>query len=255
MNSRERLLCAIDRKIPDRVPVSTYELVGYNSRAFENNDPSYARLMQVIREKTDCLCMWEPGSDAILPKSDHVGDFLETTSHPAELDVRRNVTDQFVETFSTLHTPQGPLKRATKVFNNVHTVWKTEHWCKGPDDVDRILAIPYRPVTYDFSDLPRIQGEVGDRGLIMTSVFDALGWCVELMELSRSLLWAMTETDHFARCVEIVHERVMENLRRMLDQQVVDFYRFAGRNTRRRPTWRRTCSAASSSLTSPKWSS
>lgn len=228
MNSRERLLTAIDCKIPDRVPVSTYELVGYNSRAFENQDPSYQRLMQVIREKTDCMCMWEPGSDAILPKSDHVGDFLETTAHPVEMELRQNVTDSFVESFSTLHTPQGPLTRATKVFNNIHTVWKTEHWCKDTADVDRILSIPYKPVTYDFSDLPRIKQEVGDNGIIMTSVFDALGWCVELMELSHSLLWAMIETDHFARSVEIVHERVMENLRRMLDANVVDFYRICG---------------------------
>ena len=63
MNSRQRLLAALDCQAPDRVPISTYELVGYNSQAFENNDPSYASLMQAIREKTDCLAMWNPASN------------------------------------------------------------------------------------------------------------------------------------------------------------------------------------------------
>ena len=41
-------------------------------------------------------------------------------------------------------------------------------------------------------------------------------------------VWAMTETEHFARTVEAMHERCMENLKRMLDVQVVDLYRICG---------------------------
>jgi len=37
MNSRERLLVALNGQMPDRVPISTYELVGHNSRSWEND--------------------------------------------------------------------------------------------------------------------------------------------------------------------------------------------------------------------------
>ena len=57
MTSRERLMAVIKHQIPDRVPVSTYELVGWNRSRWENNQSSYGPLMDHIREKTDCLYM------------------------------------------------------------------------------------------------------------------------------------------------------------------------------------------------------
>ena len=51
ITSRERLLIALTGRIPDRVPISTYELVGYNSKAFENNDDSYAKLILPYKKR------------------------------------------------------------------------------------------------------------------------------------------------------------------------------------------------------------
>lgn len=36
MTSKERLNLVLSGKIPDRVPISTYELCGFNSQSFEN---------------------------------------------------------------------------------------------------------------------------------------------------------------------------------------------------------------------------
>lgn len=157
MTSRERLLVALAGGCPDRVPISTYELVGFNSASFENCDPSYARLMQAIRERTDCVCTWDPSSNACLPRNDQIGDFLETTSHPVEMDTWTSVNGRKTTTSRLLHTPAGDLARTSEVFRGVHTVWKTEHWCKSPGDVDKLLSIPFRPVDYDFSDYSRIR--------------------------------------------------------------------------------------------------
>jgi len=57
MNSKERLLACMNGQVPDRVPISTYELCGYNPDSFENQDPSYAGLMALIRTHTDCIYM------------------------------------------------------------------------------------------------------------------------------------------------------------------------------------------------------
>ena len=61
MNSRERLLKCIRHEPIDRVPISTYELVGWNNDAWENKEPSYRKLMNAIREYTDCVYMTDPG--------------------------------------------------------------------------------------------------------------------------------------------------------------------------------------------------
>jgi len=175
MNSRERLLAVLNGQIPDRVPISTYELVGYNSKAWENNDPSYAKLMAAIRAKTDCICMWEPPPTATVPASsaDELAlalssraPFLES-AYPVDIDVSTWREGSAAVTRKTLRTPRGDLTQTTKVLDGVHTTWQVEHWCKSSADVDKALSVPYQPLDYDMSDYARIKAEVGEHGIIM----------------------------------------------------------------------------------------
>lgn len=218
MDSKERILATLTGGQPDRVPISTYELCGFNSQAFENREPSYANLMQFIREKVDCICMWSPSCD---------GRFLES-SYPVEMDETREEADGATTTHRTIHTPKGDLTQTWKVFENVHTVWVTEHWCKSIEDVDKALSVPYEPVTFDASDYTRIAGEVGGRGILMDSILDPLAMTGDLMEFGDYTVWALTETEHFARTVAVLHERLMESLRRRLDANVCELYRLCG---------------------------
>jgi len=107
-------------------------------------------------------------------------------------------------------------------------MWQIEHWCKSIKDVDKALSVPYEPVEYDDSDYFRIKKEVGDHGIIMADTADPLWLAADLMEFGEYTIWAMTETEHFAKTVAIMHERYMENLRRMLSGNVVDLYRTCG---------------------------
>jgi uroporphyrinogen-III decarboxylase len=218
MNSRARLLAALNGQIPDRVPILTYELVGYNSRAWENHEPSYARLMDAIRAKTDCICMWNPRADAV---------FL-ASAYPVPIDVETVREGHTTVTHRIIHTPEGDLTSTTKVLDGLHTVWHVERPCKSTADVGKALSVPYVPLNYDTSDYARIKREVGDHGIIMASLSDPLLMAADLMEFGAYTVWAMTETPHFARTVDTMHERCMENLRRMLDANVVDVYRICG---------------------------
>jgi uroporphyrinogen-III decarboxylase len=231
MNSRERLLVALKCQEPDRVPISTYELVGYNSKAWENMDSSYARLMDSIREKTDCICMWEPNTRGNFITREaqflEVAPFMETEGI-VETDIEQWDENYFHVTRLTAHTPKGDLSMTNKVRDDIHTTWITEHWCKNLEDVDKALSIPFEPLQYDFSDYARIKAEVGENGIIMSSIADPLCLAAELMEFGEFTVWAMTETKHFAHTVNLLHERSMENLKNMLNTQVVDLYRICG---------------------------
>jgi len=218
VNSRERLLKALACETPDRVPISTYNLCGYNSKSWENHEESYSGLMDCIREKTDCIAMWGPSSDETF--------FGTSYNMPCNVQEVRGL--DWVSRRYTIETPKGVLTRECKEYDSVHTIWNTEHWCKDIDDVDMALSVPYKPVDYDFSDYKRLKEEVGNHGIIMTSIADPLCCAIELMEFGEATIWAMTETEHFAKTVEVMHERVMENLRNMLDKQVVDLYRIYG---------------------------
>ena len=218
MNSRERLLAALKCQTPDRVPISTYELVGYNIAAWENQQPSYARLMQVIREQTDCLAMWNPDSNE---------RFLGTAFDVPEERRTWRETDRTL-THRILHTPLGDLSQTMSWIDDLNTGWQIEHWCKTLQDVDRALSIPYVPPDYSAQDYARICAELGEHGIIMASLGDPLLMAAELMEFGEFTIWAMTETEHFERTVRQLHERCMVNLRRMLAVNVVELYRICG---------------------------
>lgn len=218
MSPRQRLLSTLQRKPTDRVPISTYELVGYNAMSFENQEESYRPLMDAIREKTDCIAMWNPSSNET---------FL-CSSYPVEIDTQREREEGGEVIRQTLHTPKGDLHRVLKVMDNVRTVWQVEHWCKSPSDIDKALSVPYVPVKHDAGDLTRIRSEVGENGIVMASTGDALLLAVELMEFGEATVWAMTETDHFARTVAALQERYLELVRNMLETCVVDLYRICG---------------------------
>jgi uroporphyrinogen-III decarboxylase len=94
--------------------------------------------------------------------------------------------------------------------------------------VDKALSVPYEPARYDASDLPRVQAELGEQGLVMASVGDPAYLAAELMSFQEYMMWAFEETDHFARTVAVIAGRVMENLRRQLDCCVLDLYRIVG---------------------------
>ncbi len=223
--SRRRLLTALSGGIPDRVPINTYELAGRNSLDWYNSQPSYQGLMDFIREHTDCITNWNPR--AATDRYTCEERFL-CSDFPVEMESRTETVEEFERTTRICRTPQGDLRSVTQRDPNVHTTWRVEHWCKSPADVDKALSVPYEPARYDASDLVRVRAELGDRGLVMASIGDPAYLAADLMSFQDYLMWASLETDHFARTVEILAERVLENLRRQLDCCVVDLYRIVG---------------------------
>ena len=222
---RRRLMTALSGGTPDRVPINTYELAGRNSLDWYNNQPSYRTLMDLVREKTDCITNWNPRR----PSGRYTCQerFL-CSDFPVAMETHTDTSGDFERKTTVCHTPKGDLRSVTQSSPGVHTVWRFEHWCKSTADVDAALSVPYEPASYDASDLPRARAEVGDHGLIMASIGDPAYLAADLMSFQDYLMWASQETDHFARTVEVLAERVMENLRRQLDCCVVDLYRIVG---------------------------
>jgi len=145
-----------------------------------------------------------------------------------EIESHTDTVGQFQRTTRICHTPRGDLRSVKQATADVYTTWQVEHWCKGLDDVDRALSVPYQPADYDASDLGRVRAELGDHGVVMASIGDPAYLAADLMSFQDFLMWAFEETDHFAHAVAVIAERVMENLRRQLDCCVVECYRIVG---------------------------
>ena len=193
MNSTERLLAVLTGEIPDRVPISTYELVGWRSDSWENRETSYARLMDFIREKTDCLYM--TGIDVANLWEARGGMRVERWDEGEEHWLR-----------VTMRTPKKTLTKLASHVDRVKTVWTRKHWCEDFDDLDAMTSRPWEPGEPDFSALQKVWKELdGTRGLPLISVGDAVITVAECFEFGTWTVLAMTEPDEMVPLWKILH--------------------------------------------------
>ena len=204
MNSTERLLACLAGQIPDRVPISTYELVGWNDRAWENREPSYARLMEFIREHTDCMYMCGVG----VPNAR--GGEIRTTAE------RWDEGDQHV-TRTVTHAAGRELVSVRSHSDAVKTTWCREHPVKDLADLKAYLDLPWAPGEADFTGLEKAWGDLGQaRGLPLVSIGDPLCELAEAFEFGNFTVHAITETAAITAALDRLHERYVERLRRIL---------------------------------------
>ncbi|HNR32109.1 MAG TPA: uroporphyrinogen decarboxylase family protein [Candidatus Hydrogenedentes bacterium] len=205
MTPRERLLRTLRRERVDRVPISTYELVGWNPDHFENRAPSYRRLMDRIRADTDCLYMWGWNAWA-----------------DSELwDTRRETRpDGASVTHARLHTPLGDLTRASVERPDVHTVWTTEHLLKGPRDVDAFLRVLPDLYRIDESRVPAAVAQyaealerLGDRGILMNDGSDPSACVPDLFEFGLFTTMCYEHRDKIVELIDAFTGPVLERLR------------------------------------------
>ncbi len=214
LSSRERLLRCIRHQSIDRVPVSTYELNGWNEDEWENHEPSYAELMAFIRDETDCVYMYNPPSACPEYPDDEVESWREGTS-----------------TFTrvTRRGRSGSLVSLSREDEGVHTSWTLKHPLEAIDDIDTFLGLRWQPPVYDMNELTRRQELLGERGVVMMSVADPICVAAELFEMGTFLVHALTESERVEYFLDALHERQMESLRQMCRYDVKDvLFRICG---------------------------
>jgi len=229
VNPRERLLNVIQHKEVDRVPISTYELVGYNPDSWENKAPSYRRLMDYIREKTDCMYMWgvsranTPKKELLLTREGRMNT-LEEEILSVEEWIEGNST--FVR--KTYHTPKGDLTTLSRTDEGIHTSWKIEPLLKTNEDIERYLSIPYEFEEPDISDFFIAQERLGEKGIILVSIADPVCTVSELFEFGDFMVRALTQKEKIIELLEVEAERHYQFLEYLLKNGVGPLFRICG---------------------------
>jgi hypothetical protein len=98
-------------------------MVGWNFDSWENQQPAYRNLRQLIRDKTDCLYMMG------FPAANRAPKTTVTKRSEGPKHVVRTV----------LHTPRGDLMATQYQLPDLNTVWRTERLLKTDEDVDRFV--------------------------------------------------------------------------------------------------------------------
>jgi uroporphyrinogen decarboxylase len=178
MSSRQRLLAALNKGIPDRLPVTTHHLMSSFLETYMNgmsNDEFFD----------------EFGMDGIRWVNAHkpdltAGDYFDPNHRPGYLEARRVVSDNWrIEEMPLEHPAYKtmryniitPAKTLTTVLqSDSHTTWVAERLIKEKSDVDVIAR--YAPVPLcDVDAVNREADDYGERGIIRGAMlcFDIYG--------------------------------------------------------------------------------
>ncbi|MBI3911684.1 MAG: hypothetical protein HY320_12235 [Armatimonadetes bacterium] len=199
MTSRQRLLTALRGGTPDRVPVAPFGL--------GKVDPDTETGRELI-SRTDPFISVGAGGDPFLGKS------VPTTTRQND-----------AETITLIHTPKGDLVRRHQ--RTAVTSATVEFPCKGAQDVERLLSLPYEPPDLDLGDFSQWRERVGEEALVMVGIGNAV--CFPATMLAPEdfcLLWA-DAPDVMAQMTEIGARRLNTYVERLC-QAGVDAFRIVG---------------------------
>jgi uroporphyrinogen decarboxylase len=172
MTSRERLLLALDREKPDRLPFTVHQWQHYHLETY-------------LGGKSDLEAMEHFGMDAAVQHMQRTGQYwLDDTDFAAYSTPEWRETVEVIradpggpggrEHLHTVETPGGTLTYRTAA--NRATTWITEHLIDHDEQIE--LVAKYLPVfPLDPAPVRALHDEIGDRGILRGFVWGDQAGC------------------------------------------------------------------------------
>ena len=203
MTSKERMMRALHREKPDRVPVTIHQWQGYHLDEYMDG-------MDALSAFKAC------GLDAAIQYFEAMGQFWIPNAEKYVVS-----TDQWRETVEVVHddpwdrvvhhtidTPEGRLTYKTGA--NPQTTWITEYLIKRHEDID--LIGKYMPVaTLSHEAIAATYDEIGEAGILRGFVWGDQAGCWQhaccLMDVQELILESFDNPDWLHRLMKILLEK------------------------------------------------
>ncbi len=203
MTSKERMMRALHREKPDRLPVSIHQWQGYHLDHYMGG--------------VDALTAFNmTGMDAAIQYFEAMGQFwiphaeryvVQTPEWREEIEVV-NADPRDKVLHHTIVTPEGTL--TYKTGGNLATTWVTEYLIKRPEDVD--LIEKYMPVaTLDKRKVAEAYDAVGDAGILRGFVWGDQAGCWQhaccLMDVQDLIMATFDDPDWVHRLLRVLLDK------------------------------------------------
>ncbi|MBT3375792.1 MAG: hypothetical protein HOJ57_39660 [Lentisphaerae bacterium] len=130
-----------------------------------------------------------------------------------------------------LHTPKGDLKWAYEEEPGIFTNWDMHKPIQSPDDVEKMLSVPYTftpPDPADYEPFRKRRSEMGENATGGSGVNSMVAMLCGMMDYERLLEWILTEPTLVKMLADEWLRRVGEKVDWMLSQGVGPFWHFNG---------------------------
>lgn len=222
MNSKERMLTALNKGKPDRLPVTVHQWQKYHLDKYMNGI-------------TPIEAFKLTGMDASIQYFEAMGQVWEAGSYVFEtpewkLDVE--VLDPNPEKKLLLHTVTTPGGKLTyRTGSNSYTTWINEYIVKKHEDLD--LIEKYMPIpTLDKKKIAKVYDDLGDAGILRGFVWGDQAGCWQhaccMIDVNELILEAMDNPDWVHRFMKVLLEKKLRFVEESLDGAKFDLIETGG---------------------------
>lgn len=200
MTSRERLLLALNGKMPDRVPANLYEINPYAEDTFYTAEESLQDTIELLKREADSFG-WGPVDCGIF------------YSDPKKVVARTQTKEEGNSTFyhTEIETPGGVLTCDTRVDEGVATTWTLKHFIENDEDIEKFLSMEYhshQPDLTNFSKLEEVMKENG-RGVMILSLGDAVCEVAGIMKFEFFATKSVEDKKTILKLIDIFQQRML----------------------------------------------
>jgi uroporphyrinogen-III decarboxylase len=206
MNSKERMMLALQKEKPDRLPVSVHQWQQYHLDKYMGGMDALSAFQSL-------------GMDAAIQYFEAMGQFwvpdaekyiVQTPEWREEIEViDPTPTNKLLH--HTIHTPEGLL--TYKTGGNLATTWITEYLIKRLEDID--LIEKYMPVSkLDKVKVAKEYDTVGEAGILRGFVWGDQAGCWQhaccLMDVQQLILETFDHPDWVHRLLQILLRKKLQ---------------------------------------------
>ncbi len=215
MTGRERYEAIFRGDVPDRPAV---KLWGCDA-ARRPRHIAFEPIRDLALRMTDLV--FSAGSAFSLYAGRRAGEVTRSVRRPG-------ASPEWVEQVTVLHTPLGDLEEIYLASTGNRPGYHKTYFLKEPDDIRKVLALPYEPFPFSSQDWERRVAEVGDRGIAMFGLDHAMYGLQRLIGSENFALWSREASDLMLEAMTCFAERIRDHARRALEAGVRGVFGWVG---------------------------
>lgn len=191
LSSKERMLCALERGKPDRLPVSIHQWQSYHLNKYLNG---ISELEAFERFGMDAQIQYIQDMGQVGQAEAGFTNFSVTQWNEQAQIISDDPDNRIIH--YNIRTPEGTL--TYKMAGNRMTTWITESLIKHDEDIELIRK--YMPVpNFDSEPVSKLYEEIGDRGILRGFIWGNQAGCWQhaccLMDVSEMILKCIDKPD------------------------------------------------------------
>ena len=144
-------------------------------------------------------------------------DFVVGADHGRYVRERRRLDDEWDEVVVTLRTDHGDLREVNRVSRVGKPGYTMEHFVKCDEDLEKLLAVPYKPYPMDLSRFIENDAAMGDAGIVMFGLGHSAYQVYCLMGSEHMAMMRVESPELLAHAVSSYSDRLMAHVKAAVD--------------------------------------